>query len=190
MRRLVALLTFVILIPVASAAGGGAGTPDSSRRPLAQKGVAAAAHRVAAVAALEREVFVTINEVRRAHGLRELRLNRRLAAAARGHSQSMARHGFFAHASYDGSSFWLRIESVYPSASGRFWCAGENIVWAAPGLSARKAVGLWLKSREHREILLAPEWHDLGVGGVHALDAPGAYHGLDVTILTADFGAR
>ncbi len=175
---------------MASAGGVGSGAHDTSRGPLAQKGVAARAQRVIAVAALERGVFVTINAVRRAHGLPELRLNRQLAAAARGHSQSMARHGFFAHASYDGSSFWLRIESVYPSARGRFWCASENIVWAAPGLSARKAVGLWLKSREHREILLAPEWRDLGVGGVHALDAPGAYHGLDVTILTADFGAR
>ena len=37
---------------------------------------------------------------------------------------------------------------------------------------------------------LTPAWREVGLGGVHMVDAPGVYAGLDVTILTADFGVR
>ena len=38
--------------------------------------------------------------------------------------------------------------------------------------------------------MLAPRWREVGIGGVRALAASGVYEGLDVTIVTADFGVR
>ena len=70
------------------------------------------------------------------------------------------------------------------------WAAGENLAWASPELSAAEAVDMWLKSPPHRQNLLAPRWREVGIGGVRALAASGVYEGLDVTILTADFGVR
>ena len=112
------------------------------------------------------------------------------SVAARGHSLSMAEHGYFAHESYDGSAFWVRIKAVYPALRGRAWAAGENLVWASPELSAAEAVDMWLKSPQHRQNMLAPRWREVGIGGVRALAASGVYEGLDATIVTADFGVR
>jgi uncharacterized protein YkwD len=142
------------------------------------------------VPTLETKVLAAINEVRRSRGLMPLRASLPLAAAARQHSLSMAKHGFFDHASLNGLPFWKRVEAKYRPHGGRLWSVGENMAWAAPGLSARHALELWLQSPEHRENLFAPAWREIGLGAVHALAAPGVYEGFNVTILTADFGVR
>ena len=152
--------------------------------------VSAKAQRIESDGELERQVLLAINDVRRQHGLQTVRLDPGLGSAAREHSRSMAEHGFFAHTSWDGSAFWTRLEAVYKQVKGRSWTAGENLAWASPSLSAQEVVKLWMHSSPHRENLLARKWHDIGLGTVHATAAPGAYHGLDVTIVTADFGAR
>jgi uncharacterized protein YkwD len=64
------------------------------------------------------------------------------------------------------------------------------MVWASPQLSAAQAITLWLNSPPHRRNLLAPGWREVGLGAVRAVEAPGVFRGLDVTILTADFGVR
>jgi hypothetical protein len=33
-------------------------------------------------------------------------------------------------------------------------------------------------------------WHELGISAIHDPAAPGRYRGLEVTIVTADFGVR
>jgi uncharacterized protein YkwD len=137
---------------------------------------------------LQNEVLAAINALRRSKGLRELRPNSALSRTALAHSVSMATHGFFEHSGWDGSAFWQRIKSGYPPRQGA-WSVGENLVWATPALSADQAVAMWLKSPPHRKNLLG-SWREIGLGAVRALSAPGVYEGLDVTILTADFGAR
>jgi uncharacterized protein YkwD len=137
---------------------------------------------------LEPQVLATINDFRRANGLPPLRLSRGLTIAAAEHSLSMAEHGYFEHSSFDGSPFWKRVAAVYPR-KGRRWIVGENLVWASPGLSARRALALWLASPSHRETLLSPAWREIGLGAVRAI-AGGVYQGRIVTILTADFGVR
>jgi uncharacterized protein YkwD len=175
----------------ATPAGATLGGMQNAARPGGQASVAArSTQRVEAVADLERQTLVAINDVRRENGLAPVRLNAALASAAREHSLSMAEHGFFRHESWDGTAFWKRIEPMYPQLPGRTWSTGENLVWASPELTARAAVDLWLKSAPHRKNLLAPSWRDVGLGGVRALGASGVYEGLDVTILTVDFGAR
>jgi uncharacterized protein YkwD len=49
---------------------------------------------------------------------------------------------------------------------------------------------MWLNSPPHRKILLTPRWREVGLSAVHTASAPGVYRGLEVTVLTADFGTR
>ena len=47
-----------------------------------------------------------------------------------------------------------------------------------------------MASTEHRKNILTAKWREIGVAAVHVLGAPGAYKGLDVTIVATDFGVR
>ena len=47
-----------------------------------------------------------------------------------------------------------------------------------------------MKSPEHRANLLSAKWREIGLSAVHVQAAPGTFDGLDVTIVTADFGVR
>jgi uncharacterized protein YkwD len=174
-----------VLAASALPAGGAAGA-----RPAGHRTPAAAERQITEMPRLQNEVLAAVNEIRRSKGLAELRSNGALALAALEHSVAMAKHGFFGHSGRDGSSFAQRIKQKYRPLPHAYWGVGENLVWASPGLNADQALELWLKSEPHRKILLTPAWREIGLGGVHALVAPGVYGGLDVTILTADFGVR
>jgi uncharacterized protein YkwD len=138
----------------------------------------------------ESSVIGDINTFRAEHGLARLRLSPQLTSAARAHSQQMAQDGYFAHESADGSAFWQRLESFYRRSPTQLWAVGENLLWSSSSLSGARALGLWLASPPHRQNLLDPLWRELGLSAVHEAHAPGVYHRLDVTILTADFGVR
>jgi uncharacterized protein YkwD len=156
-------------------------------------GVATAAHRDVRVTVrpeLNGGVLAAINRARAGHGLRPLRPAKGLAAAAALHSREMADDGFFAHESPGGGAFWLRVRSFYPATGFHRWFVGETILWTSPDADAGGAVRDWLDSPEHRQILLGSTWREVGVAAVHVPTAPGAFHGLEVTIITADFGSR
>jgi uncharacterized protein YkwD len=179
-------LTLVLIASALPTCAAEAGVlPASDRAPAA-----ASAQQITQARDLQTEALAAINELRRTKGLRELRLSSALSRAGLGLYAWMARHGFFGHSGWDGSSFWERIEQGYRPLPQAFWEVGENLVWASPTLTADQALKLWLKSPRHRKNLLTPAWREIGLGGVHALAAPGVYQGLDVTILTADFGVR
>jgi uncharacterized protein YkwD len=144
----------------------------------------------ASLSTLEQGVLVDINAFRRQHALAPLRLSAPLTSAAREHSQQMAAQGYFAHESADGSAFWKRIQHFYPSGSSSYWSVGENLLWSSPDVDPTQALQLWLASPEHRANLLTAKWREIGVSAVHVAAAPGTYNGLDVTIVTTDFGVR
>jgi uncharacterized protein YkwD len=139
---------------------------------------------------LESGVLVDINGFRRSHGLPALHLNALLDAAARAHTVQMAQQGYFAHDSADGSAFWQRIQSFYASGPWSYWSVGENLLWSSPSVTPQKALQMWLGSPEHRANLMNPRWREIGVSAVHVDSAPGVFKGLDVTIVTTDFGVR
>jgi len=151
---------------------------------------AAPQRRTVALSSLESGILFDINTLRRAHHLAPLKLNAKLDAAAREHTMQMQQQGYFAHDSADGSLFWKRIEAFYGSSPWRHWSVGENLLWSSPDVSPDKALQMWLGSPEHRANLMNPRWREIGVAAVHAADAPGVYRGLDVTIVTTDFGVR
>jgi uncharacterized protein YkwD len=139
--------------------------------------------------ALEADVLVQINGLRRSRGLPPLRLSAALSRAADAHSAAMATRGFFAHESADGTSFWQRVARFYPRRNGS-WAVGENLLWSSPDIDAASALRMWLNSPPHRKILLTARWREVGLSAVHAASAPGVYRGREVTVLTADFGVR
>jgi uncharacterized protein YkwD len=143
-----------------------------------------------ALSPLERGVLADLNAIRAQHHLAPLRLNASLTAAATAHSQQMAKDGYFAHTSADGSAFWLRIRHFYASSPWHYWSVGENLLWSSPDVDASGALKMWMNSPEHRANILNPRWREIGVSAVHASQAGGVYHGLDVTIVTTDFGVR
>jgi uncharacterized protein YkwD len=145
---------------------------------------------VVAADSLEPAVLRDINAVRSHHGLVPLRLSAALSAAAASHSREMALDGFFAHESHDGSSFDKRIARYYSSRGYTSWSIGENLVWASPSLDGSQALHIWMHSPPHRANLLNPTWREVGLGAVHVVAAPGAFRGLEVTLVTADFGVR
>lgn len=153
---------------------------------------ATAAPRTAGVTALdelERAVLAEINTVRRAHGRTPLRVHAGLRAAADAHSASMAKRGFFAHESADGSSFWKRVARYYRRQQGP-WSVGENLLWSSPSVDAARSVRMWMESPPHRKNLLAANWREIGLSAVHVDAGPGVFNGAPVTIVTADFGRR
>ena len=137
-----------------------------------------------------RSILAQINTVRAEHGLRALQLVRPLTAAAGQHSTEMGSLGYFSHDSADGTSFWKRVEGFYFAHGYRYWTVGENLLWSSGALSPAEAVRMWMKSPPHRKNVLGKNWRQIGVSVKTFVSAPGAYHGLGVTIVAADFGAR
>lgn len=170
----------VLLAGVAAWAGLGGAAPLGSARPGSLTSERALAYAVAA----------RINDVRVTRGLRRLTRSQSLEQAAAAHSLEMARDGFFRHESADGGAFWRRVGRYYGAVGFRSWQVGETLLWATPTTDAVEVLRDWLNSPHHRAILLGPEWHDIGVSVVHETDAPGVFHGQEVTIVTADFGVR
>jgi uncharacterized protein YkwD len=159
---------------------------------LGAPGTAAAAGPVACESAQARPAKVServvvrstlclLNAERRRHGLRPLRLNQHLTRAARGHSQDMARHGYFDHTSRNGSSFVDRIRRTgYLSGAGS-WKVAENIAWGTDHLGSPRAITrAWMDSPGHRANILDGSYREIGIGVATRSRA----------IYTTDFGAR
>jgi len=144
----------------------------------------------ASMATLNAGVLKQLNLIRRQYGLVPLKVSAQLTAAATQHSQQMGVDGYFEHTSADGTAFWKRIGRWYGSNGFGFWSVGENLLWSSPDVDAAKALDLWMHSPEHRANILTPRWREIGVSSVHLGSAPGTYHGLQVTIITTDFGVR
>ena len=135
-------------------------------------------------------LLAAMNVLRRRHGVAPLHASSELAAAARAHSAEMARDGYFAHESRDGTSLSARIVGFYPLGVYSTWSVGENLAWASPDLGVARTIGMWLHSPTHRENLFAPQWREAGIAAVHVESAPRMFGGEPVTVVTADFGVR
>jgi uncharacterized protein YkwD len=123
----------------------------------------------------EQQVVELVNGERAVRGLPPLKICPELTAAATAHSQDMATHNFIAHTGSDGMSPWDRFRRVgYELTWG-----GENI--AVGPLTPHEVVGGWMGSGGHAEVLLTPQFREIGVGYAHS----GFGH-----FWTTDLGAR
>jgi uncharacterized protein YkwD len=121
------------------------------------------------------EVVRLVNVQRAMVGCAAVRVDARLATAARLHSEDMARQNYFSHTSLDGRSPWDRIR-----AQGYAYGSAENI---AAGYATPAAVMTgWMNSAGHRANILNCANTALGVGIGH-----GGSYGI---YWTQDFGSR
>jgi uncharacterized protein YkwD len=157
---------------------------------LAGTASASARRPAASLTSMERGVVYDINQFRRSHGLKPLVISAQLDASAFQHSQEMGVDGYFDHPSYNGTAFWKRIQQFYGSTHFGFWTVGENLLWSSGDVSPAQALTMWENSPEHRANMLKSNYREIGISAVHVTAAPGAFGGLDVTIITTDFGAR
>jgi uncharacterized protein YkwD len=128
-----------------------------------------------------------INAARVAGGLRPLRPEPRLSAAAGAFAADMVARAYFDHVAPEGSTPRMRVRAAgYRGRTGRFRAA-ETIGWGSGELSTPAVIAAeWLKSPEHRAILLSPLFREVGIG--LAIGAPGT--GQSGATVVADFGAR
>jgi len=112
----------------------------------------------APTASLAEQVLALVNQQRQAAGVKPLRLNDQLTAAATAHSEDMALNDYFGHPGLDGRSPEARILASGYDA----FITGENI---AAGLASPEAVvQAWMDSPGHRANILNGKLSEMGVG--------------------------
>ena len=129
-----------------------------------------------AAQSLEERVLTLTNRERAAVGCSALASSRRLVAAARKHTDEMARTGRLSHDSADGRTFADRVTEQGYS----FRLIAENI--ASGHESAGDVMRAWMRSSGHRANILNCELRDIGVA--YAVSARGK------PFWTQDFGAK
>jgi uncharacterized protein YkwD len=141
----------------------------------------------AAKRTMVRATLCTLNAQRERHGLRPLKLNKRLSKAARRHARDMVRRNYFAHDTLGGGSFVDRIRRTGYLRGAQSWTVGENLAWGTHQSSAPRAITtMWMNSPGHRANILSPSFREVGIG--LALGAPGANGGPSATYAT-EFGS-
>lgn len=126
----------------------------------------------------EKALVRAVNQVRKAHRIRPLRVDFRLVRAARAHTATLLRIDVLTH-----GSFGARLASS--GARGPLF--GENLAFGTGSLgSARAVVDAWLASPGHRANLLRPGFRRIGLGA-----RAGSFAGHDgAVVVTADFAGR
>lgn len=148
--------------------------------PVSTARAAACAHAqtTAAGAPLEQlqgGIACLLNHERRAAGLGDLVLSRRLEVAGRRHARDMRAHDYFGHTSRDGRTFVDRIRAAGylagQDASG--WTIGETIAWAHEAVSDPAAiVAALMRSPPHRRVILDGRLREVGIGIVRGTPTP------------------
>jgi uncharacterized protein YkwD len=105
----------------------------------------------------EKALLQLTNEARKKEGLPELKVNAKLLKAARGHSANMAKQEKMAHELDDKEPADRAKDAGY--AIGHL---GENVAYGQ--LTPAEAMDTWLKSDEHRAIILDKDFVDMGMG--------------------------
>ncbi|KAL4125515.1 hypothetical protein PRIC2_009098 [Phytophthora ramorum] len=104
------------------------------------------------------EMLNAVNKERRARGLRELCMNKKLQNAAQGHSNDMAAKDYMAHTSPDGSTMAQRIKDAGYDRTA----SGENV--AAGHTSVQQVMEAWMNSEHHRDNILRNKFTHFGCG--------------------------
>jgi uncharacterized protein YkwD len=108
---------------------------------------------------VETQVVTLTNAERVKNGCGALRIDSRLVAAARAHSNDMVAQNFFSHTGSSGSDFVAReVTAGYPKNGA----SAENIAWGYP--TAQEVVTGWMNSAGHRANILDCSSTAVGVG--------------------------
>ena len=178
--------------PARPGAGSDADAPQGSR-PAARRdrrGCAYAGNRAGQVriARTVRATVCLLNAERAAAGLRRVRVRRALAVAAGSHARDMVGRQYFAHASADGGHVVERVRRAGYLRGARYWSLGEILAWGSRSRATPDSiVRAWMRSPAHRDVLLRPDFRDVGVHVVLGTPHPRHKHG---GTFVAEFGRR
>lgn len=131
----------------------------------------------------EKQMLDLINEERVEQGVSPLQFNSLLNEASSAHSREMIENNYFAHGSYDGTSYWQRLQDFsYQSST-----TAENIAMTVP-FDVQKAHENLMASPGHRTNILNPDYNEIGIG-IWVGDY--TYNGVtysNTAMFTQDFG--
>jgi uncharacterized protein YkwD len=105
-----------------------------------------------------------INTYRVQKGLKPLKVNTKLIAAAQAHSEDLAKSDRISHFGSDGSDHWQRIHRTGYSAR----LTAENV--ATGQRSVNDVIQGWEKSRDHNANLLLADAEEMGIAMVYKPD--------------------
>src|SRR4051794_29348503 len=152
-----------LLGAVGVAAGALALAPAASASPACAGASARANHTTNHK--LVRTTLCLLNAERKKHGLRKLRLSKRLSKAAVKHSRDMVHRDYFSHTSLSGASFVDRIRHTGYLSGAHAWTVGENLAWGSGSLSSpAQTVRAWMHSPGHRHNILTGRFRHIGIG--------------------------
>jgi len=117
----------------------------------------------------ELQLFGLINEERKRHGVRALKLSRKLSRVARRHSQEMRDRGYLGHISpiAERSTPRKRYRKAFDDEP---YLIGENVArragaeWCLSAERMEKTHRGLMDSRHHRENMIRPEFEQVGIG--------------------------
>ena len=132
-------------------------------------------------------VTCLINRHRSHLGLRRLHGSLALQSAAQVHSDAMAAQNFFSHEG-DGTPA-SRAQAAGYTTGARAWGIGENLEWGtSKAASPRAIVDGWMRSAEHRDVMLSRTFRQIGIGVTDG--SPMSPDVQNAAMFTADFGYR
>jgi uncharacterized protein YkwD len=164
-----------------------------SPTPAAAQGTGCGFTRLAASAAPETNVRSAlrclVNTTRAQHGLRPLRPNARLNAAADRHSADMVARGYFAHVTPEGKSVADRVRETGYLGGSQDWAVGEDIGWGTSTLSSPAAMfDAWMHSPPHRRVILDRSFRQIGIGVERGVPVPGQGDGATFVLDLGEVG--
>lgn len=104
------------------------------------------------------EAVEALNDLRRAEGLKPVRVNIALTRAAQRHSDDLAGWGKLSHSGSDGSNFVDRAERARFDGVPR----AENVAWNLA--TSHAVVVAWERSPGHRDNMMLGDVTDVGIG--------------------------
>jgi uncharacterized protein YkwD len=132
-------------------------------------------------------VTCLINRQRAGHHLKGVHDSAALRAAAQTHTNAMVSQHFFSHEG-DGTPASRAANAGY-MAGASAWGVGEALEWGVKKAATPRAIVRgWMKSPEHRGILLTRQFRQVGVGVVAGSPMNGGARGAET--FTALFGFR
>lgn len=139
--------------------------------------------------ALSKATLCLLNEERAERGLKPLKAQKKLAAAAKRHSKAMVKRRFFAHNAPNGQTALHRIKKARYTKGARAWGIGENIAYGTGGKATPASiVDGWMKSPGHKANILNGKFRHIGIGIVNG--APVTTAASVSATYTTNFGFR
>jgi uncharacterized protein YkwD len=184
LKRLTVLSAILALLLLAIFAGSAAagGKVEARCQDPGQMPARASMHY------LRSTTMCLVNRVREHYGLSPLHYNPQLRRSASGHSEDMVDRGYFSHYGPDGSTVGSRVASAGYLARYNTYFVGENIGGGGERAGTPIAVfRSWMHSPPHRANILAPGFHDFGVGVARGFPSGAGSHAATYTL---DLGMR